>query len=57
MEEMRHAIADGTFEEYRRAFHDRFTPPDEKTRHEQKIKWVESQRRRPEMVPGLRGES
>ncbi len=57
MEEMRAAIAEDTFEEYRRTFLDRFVPPDEKTRHEQKLKWVDAQRRRPETVPGLRGDS
>lgn len=54
MEEMGTAIAHGAFEQYRTEFHERFVPPDEKTRHEQKLKWVDAQRRRPETVPGLR---
>jgi queuine tRNA-ribosyltransferase len=57
MEEMRAAIDNGTFESYRKKFQDRFVPPDEKTRHEQKVKWTDAQRRRPETVPGLRTDS
>ena len=57
MEEIRVAITEGTFEEYRLAFQSRFVPPNEKTRHEQKLKWVDAQRRRPETVPGLRNDS
>ena len=45
MDEMRVAIATGTFEEYRTAFHDRFVPPDQRARHEQKTKWLQSQGR------------
>ena len=48
MEEMRAAISDGSFEEYRAEFQARFVPPDEKTRREQKHKWLEAQRRRPD---------
>ena len=48
MEEIRFAIRDGAFEEYRAAFHARFVPPDERTRREQKRKWLEAQRRRPD---------
>ena len=42
MEEMRAAITSGEFAEYRREFHSRFTPPDERTRHIQKQKWLAS---------------
>ena len=52
MEELRDSIRDGVFEAYRTAFHARFVPPDEKTRREQKQKWIESQRRRPERNAG-----
>ena len=45
MEEMRYAIIEGSFEKYRRAFHARFTPPDEETRRIQKKKWLESLKR------------
>ena len=45
MEEMREAIVDGTFEEYRQDFHTRFTPPDQKVRREQRLKWLSAQGR------------
>ena len=45
MEEMREAILGGAFEEYRRGFHQLFTPPDEEVRHLQKQKWLEAQGR------------
>jgi queuine tRNA-ribosyltransferase len=53
MEEMRGAIFAGRFEEYRKEFHQRFTPPDEKTRHTQKQKWLEALRR--SKVTGVTG--
>jgi queuine tRNA-ribosyltransferase len=46
MAEMREAIERGSFESYRTAFHERFTPPDEDVRREQKVMWTEAQRRR-----------
>ena len=48
MEEIRAAIREGAFEDYRAAFHARFVPPDERTRREQKRRWLEAQRRRPD---------
>ncbi len=42
MEEMRQSIAQGTFGSYRKAFRERYTPPDEKTRRIQKEKWLQS---------------
>ncbi len=45
MEEMREAIIAENFEKYREEFHLRFTPPDQKARHEQKLKWLASQGR------------
>lgn len=54
MEEIRAAISEGVFEEYRTAFHARFVPPDEKTRREQKQKWLDAQRRRPDRIAGVR---
>ena len=45
MEEMREAIIAGKFQKYREGFHRRFTPPDQKARHEQKLKWLASQGR------------
>ena len=45
MEEMRSAIMVGSFESYRRGFHERFTPPDEKTRRVQKQMWLDSLKR------------
>ena len=45
MEEMRSAIAAGSFEAYRREFHANFTPPDQATRHAQRRKWLEAQAR------------
>ncbi|MDE2688109.1 MAG: tRNA guanosine(34) transglycosylase Tgt [Chloroflexota bacterium] len=42
MEEMRAAITSGEFAEYRREFHSRFTPPDERVRRAQKQKWLAS---------------
>ena len=44
MEEMRSAIAEGSFESYRREFHANFTPPDQETRRVQRRKWLEAQR-------------
>ncbi len=48
MEEIGAAIREGTFEEYRATFHARFVPPDERTRREQKRRWQEAQRQRPD---------
>ncbi len=45
MEEMREAILAGTFQKYRADFHSRFTPPDQRARHEQRQKWLASQGR------------
>ena len=45
MEEMREAIVAGTFESYRRDFHARFTPPDQRVRREQRQKWLSAQGR------------
>ena len=45
MEEMRAAILAGTFQTYREEFHRRFTPPDQRARHEQRRKWLNSQGR------------
>ena len=45
MEEMREAIIAGKFQKYREEFHLRFTPPNQKARHEQKLKWLASQGR------------
>ena len=45
MEQMREAIVEGRFESFRRAFADRFTPPDEGTRRDQKRKWLKSMER------------
>ena len=42
MEEMRAAIAAGKFADYRREFHSRFTPPDERVRRAQKQMWLAS---------------
>ena len=42
MEEMRAAIIAGDFADYRREFHSRFAPPDERTRRDQKQKWLAS---------------
>ena len=53
MEEMRLAIGEGRFESYRAEFQDRFVPPDEKTRREQKRRWLEAQGR--PNVPRNRG--
>ena len=44
MEEMRAAIEDGRFQAYRRAFHERFVPPDEEVRRVQREKWLEAKR-------------
>ena len=49
MEEMREAVIAGTFQAYREEFHRRFTPPDQKVRMEQRLKWLDSQGR-----PGTR---
>ena len=45
MEEMREAVANAEFDDYRTAFHARFVPPDQRARHEQKTKWLQSQGR------------
>lgn len=45
MEEVRKAILDGTFHQYRQEFHGSFTPPDERVRHVQRQKWLRSQGR------------
>ena len=45
MEEMRETIFAGTFQKYREDFHRRFTPPDQRARHEQRQKWLASQGR------------
>ena len=45
MEEMRQAILEGRFKQYRAEFHDNFTPPDELVRHVQRQKWLKSQGR------------
>ena len=42
MEEMRSAIVDGTFQQFRAEFNERFVAPDEGTRREQKRKWLEA---------------
>jgi queuine tRNA-ribosyltransferase len=47
MEEMREAIVEGRFEGYRSEFHQRFTPPDERVRRDQKRMWLRAQGRRP----------
>ena len=45
MEDMRESILQGAFADFRRDFHQRFTQPDEKTRHAQKAKWLKAQGR------------
>ena len=45
MERMREAIVEDRFESFRRAFADRFTPPDEGTRRDQKRKWLSAMER------------
>ena len=45
MEEMRAAILDGTFAEYRREFQAKFTPPNQAVRREQREKWLRSRGR------------
>ncbi len=45
MEQMREAIVEGRFASFRRAFAERFTPPDERTRRDQKRKWLEAMER------------
>ena len=45
MEEIREAIVAGKFQKYMEEFHLRFRPPDQKARHEQKVKWLASQGR------------
>ena len=45
MEQMREAIVEGRFESFRRDFADRFTPPDERTRRDQKQKWLSAMAR------------
>ncbi len=41
MQEMRKAIAQGAFEEFRRAFHARYVPTNEETRNAQKGRWMD----------------
>ena len=45
MEQMRDAIIEGTFQEYRHQFHERFEPPDQHVRTEQRQKWLRAQGR------------
>ena len=45
MEEMREAIVEGRFESFRRSFADRFIPPDEGTRRDQKRRWLRAMER------------
>ena len=45
MEEMRGAIVEGRFESFRRSFADRFIPPDEGTRRDQKRRWLSAMER------------
>ena len=45
MREMRDAVVAGSFQEYREAFHMRFTPPDQRVRREQRLKWLSAQGR------------
>ncbi len=45
VERMREAIVEGRFESFRRDFAERFTPPDEGTRRDQKRKWLKSMAR------------
>ena len=45
MEDMRQAILEGRFQEFRAEFHRKFTPPDERVRHAQRQKWLKSQGR------------
>ena len=47
MAEMREVIERGAFESYRAGFNERFKPPDEAVRREQKALWSAAQRRRP----------
>ena len=42
MEEMREAIIQGNLSSYRKAFWERYTPPDEETRRIQKEKWLQA---------------
>ncbi len=48
MDTMRTAIEEGAFDAFRRRFHESFVPPDQRTRREQKQKWVAAQRRKRE---------
>ncbi len=41
MEEMRQAIFDGSFQSFRREFHDSYRPADAKARQQQKNRWLE----------------
>jgi queuine tRNA-ribosyltransferase len=45
MGQMREAIVEGRFESFRQVFAERFTPPDERTRRDQKQKWLKSMAR------------
>jgi queuine tRNA-ribosyltransferase len=45
MDEMRQAIFEGRFQEFRAEFHSKFAPPDERVRHAQRKKWLKSQGR------------
>jgi queuine tRNA-ribosyltransferase len=45
MEDMRQAILESRFQEFRAEFHSNFTPPDERVRHAQRKKWLKSQGR------------
>ena len=42
MEKIRNSIEIGKFQTFRKEFHERFIPPDEHTRREQKLKWENS---------------
>ena len=46
MERIREAIVEGRFAEFRALFNERFVPPDERVRKEQRAKWEAAQRRR-----------
>ena len=42
MEQIRDSIQTGTFQTFRKEFHERFIPPNEEIRREQKLKWENS---------------
>ncbi len=46
MEDMRSAITAGSFDAFRADFHERFRPPEEKTRRAQRTKWLAAQQGR-----------